>query len=100
VLDQVLRHALAVLAGPRLPGGAGALVEPEGGDDRLERTAVAQQGHDERDQFAGGLEPEEGRADGGGAGPPAGGAAIAAVGVPPMVPPSLPIRKQPPDIRT
>jgi hypothetical protein len=60
VLDQVLMHALAVLAGPRLPGRHRAFIQPEGGDDRLERAAVAQQGHDERDQLAGCLRRKKG----------------------------------------
>ena len=45
--DVMLVEALAVPAGPVPPGGDGPLVEPEGGDDGLQRAAVAEQGqHD------------------------------------------------------
>ena len=46
-------EALAVSAGPVLPVGDGALVEAEGGDDGLDRAAVAEQGDDADDQSAG-----------------------------------------------
>ena len=44
----VLMHPLAVLARAGQPGGHGALIDPEGRHDGLGRTAVAQQGQDER----------------------------------------------------
>ena len=46
----MLVDVLAVPAGPVAPVGDGPLVEPEGGDDRLERAAVAEQGEHEGDQ--------------------------------------------------
>ena len=48
LLDQVLMHPLAVLARAGQPGGHGALIDPEGRDDGLGRTAVAQQGQHQR----------------------------------------------------
>lgn len=50
-LDEVLVHPLTVLAGTGLPGSNGALIEPKGGDDGLNRTAVAQQRAHQRHQI-------------------------------------------------
>lgn len=81
LLHQVLVHPLAVRPGPRLPGGDGALVQPEGGDDGLERAAVAEQSQHQRHQVRSLLEPVEGRVPGRGEGP-----ATAPARVPPLLP--------------
>ena len=46
----MLVEELAVSAGAVAPVGDGPLVEPEGGDDGLDRTAVSEQGDDDGDQ--------------------------------------------------
>jgi hypothetical protein len=53
---------LAVLAGAQQPGRYGALIDPESGDDSLERTAVAEQREDDGHQLRGGPQPIERRA--------------------------------------
>ena len=69
--------SLAVPAGPVAPVGDGPLVEPEGGDDRLDRTAVAEQGDHDGHQVDGLLEAVERGVAGGGEGAAAGRAAVA-----------------------
>ena len=63
-------------AGPIAPIGDGPLVEAEGGDDRLDGTAMAEQGDHEGHQIDGLLEPVERGIAGGGEGAAAGGASI------------------------
>jgi hypothetical protein len=52
LLHQVGVDRLAVRPGPREPGRHGAFIEPEGRDNRLRRTAMAQQGQHERHLIA------------------------------------------------
>ena len=78
VLDHVLMHPLAVLAGTGQPGGHGALIQAEGGDDGLDRTAVAQQGQHHVSPRPPPLQAVEGRALGGREGLATGGAADSA----------------------
>jgi hypothetical protein len=59
LLDHVLLELLAMLAGTPQPGRYGALIDAEGRDDGLERTAVAQQGKDDGHQLCGGPQPIE-----------------------------------------
>src|SRR4051794_6867320 len=72
----MLVELVSVSAGPVPPVGDGALVEPEGGDDGLDGTAMAEECDDEGDQVGGDLEPVEGRIASGGEGPATDGAAI------------------------
>ena len=76
--DPMVVELAGVSAGPVAPVGDGPLVEPEGGDDRLDRTAVAEQGDHEGHQIGGLLEPVERGVAGGGEGPAAGRASVAA----------------------
>jgi hypothetical protein len=48
---QMVRYLLALGSGAVLPIRDGALIEPEGGDNGLWRTAPSQQGDDPHDQF-------------------------------------------------
>ena len=72
----MLVEPLTVAAGPIAPVGDGPLVEPEGGDDRLDRTAMAEQGDHEGHQIDGLLESVERSIAGGGEGAAADGASI------------------------
>jgi hypothetical protein len=51
LLDEVLRHLPAVPAGAGHPGGHSPRIQTKGGDDRLDRTAMAQQREDGRHQI-------------------------------------------------
>src|SRR4051812_1591557 len=75
----MLVEPLTVLTGPVAPAGDRPLVEPEGGDDGLDRAAVAEQRDHDRHQVDGSLEAGERGVAGGGEGPAAGGAAKAAL---------------------
>src|SRR4029078_12382969 len=61
------------------PVGGGPLVEAEAGNDRLDRTAMAEQGDHEGHQIGGLLEPVERGVAGGGESPAAGRASVAAL---------------------
>src|SRR4051812_48004880 len=74
--DNSLVKLLAMSPGPVPPGGDGALVEPEGGDDGLHRAAVAQQGDHDRHHIGRLLEAVVRGVAGGGEGPAAVGAAV------------------------
>jgi hypothetical protein len=77
LLDQVLMHPLAVLIRAGQPRGHGALIGPEGRNDGLDRTAVAQQSQDERHHVCARPQPVEGRVGGGRDGLTTGGTPIA-----------------------
>ena len=49
LFNEVFMHLLRVAPGPLLPVGHGALIEAEGGDNRLRRTAMHEQGQHQRD---------------------------------------------------
>jgi hypothetical protein len=51
LLDHRLMDLLTVLAGTPQPGGYGPLIQAKSGDDGLDRTAIAQQRQDGRDQI-------------------------------------------------
>ena len=74
--DPMLVELLTMAAGPIAPVGDGPLVEPEGGDDRLDRTAMAEEGDHEGHQIDGLLESVERSIAGGGEGATAGGASV------------------------
>ena len=76
--DPMLVEELAVSAGAVAPVGDGAFVEPEGGDDGLDRAAVAEQGDDDGDQVERLLQAVERGVASGGEGPAAGRAEVAA----------------------
>src|SRR5262249_27017431 len=75
--EVVLVDGLAVRTGLALPGGDGALVQPEGGDDGGQGAAVCQEGDDTEEQGGVLVQAEQGGARGGGEGLLAGGAAEA-----------------------
>src|SRR5207248_9137484 len=75
--DVVLMDASGGTAAPVPPVGDGPLVEAEGGDDRLQRAAVAEQGQHDGHQVGRLLEAEEWGIAGLGEGAVAGGAAVA-----------------------
>jgi hypothetical protein len=75
--DPMLVESLAVSAGAVAPVGDGPFVEPEGGDDGLDRTAVAEQGDDDGDQVERLLQAVERGVASGGKGPATGRASVA-----------------------
>src|SRR3712207_5058377 len=64
-LGDVFMEAPALVCPPVLPAGDGALVQPEGRDDSLSRTAVSQQDHYGYYQLVWLVHPVEGGAFGG-----------------------------------
>src|SRR3954454_6373529 len=74
--DPMLMEELTMAAGPVTPVGDGPFVEAEGGDDRLDGTAVAEEGDHEGHQVDGLLEPVERSIAGGGECATAGGASV------------------------
>src|SRR5947209_6721106 len=72
----MLMEPLAMAAGPIPPVGDGPLVEAEGGDDRLDRAAVAEERDHEGHQVDGSLQPVERGVASSGEGAAAGGASI------------------------
>src|SRR5512135_1171520 len=74
--DVMLVEALPVPARSIAPGGDGPLVEPEGGDDRLQRTAMAEQGQHDDHQLGRLLEAVERGVVSSGEGPITGGTAV------------------------
>ena len=77
--DPMVVELPGVAAGPVAPVGDGRFVEAEGGDDRLDRAAVAEQSDHEGHQVGGLLEPVGRGVAGGGEGPAAGQASVTAV---------------------
>src|SRR5512135_2923343 len=75
--DVVLMELLTVPARPVAPGGDGPLVKSVGGDDRLPRTAVAEQGQHDDHQFSRLLEAVVRGVVSGSEGPVTGGRAVA-----------------------
>src|SRR4051812_44765842 len=75
--DVMLMEVLPVPTSPIAPGGDGPLVEAEGGDDRLERTAMAEQGESYGHHLGRLLEAVERGVMGGGESSVTGGAAVA-----------------------
>src|SRR5262245_11411979 len=73
----MLVEALPMSARPIPPGGDGPLVEPEGGDDRLQRAAVAEQGQHDDHQLGRLLEAVERGVVSRGEGPATGRTAVA-----------------------
>jgi len=71
LLHQVGVDRPAVRPGSREPGRHGTFIEPEGRDNRLRWTAMAQQGQHERHLVGRAAQPVEGRARRGREGPPA-----------------------------
>src|SRR5918998_939749 len=65
-----------MLPSPIAPGGHGPLIEPEGGDDGLQRTAMAEQGDHERHHVERSLEAVQRGVAGGDEGLATGGTAI------------------------
>src|SRR5215217_6215363 len=78
-LDEVLMYPPALQAGFLLPAGDGALIEVEGGDDGLHRTAVSKQRHHREYQPLRLVYSVEGSTPALGEGPPATLAAITAL---------------------
>src|SRR5581483_6475614 len=70
-LDEVCVDAVPLRPGPRLPGRNGPLVQSEGRDDGLDRTAVGEQGHHRDHQLDRVVEAVEGGVAGGAEGLPA-----------------------------
>src|SRR3954453_13257795 len=77
--DPMPMELLSMAAGPIAPIGDGPLIEAEGGDDRLDGTAVAEQCDHEGHQIGGFLEPVERCVASGGEGAAASGASITPV---------------------
>src|SRR6516162_607632 len=73
----MLMEVLPVPAGPVPPGGDGPLVQTEGGDDRLQGTAMAEQGQHDDHPFGRFLKAVERGVMGGGERAVTGGAAVA-----------------------
>src|SRR6516162_2656319 len=73
----MLMEVLPVPAGPVPPGGDGPLVQTEGGDDRLQGTAMAEQGQHDDHPFGRLLETVERGVMGGGESSATGGATVA-----------------------
>src|SRR5262249_54887385 len=80
VQHMVLVEVQAVPAGPVAPGSDGPLVVAVGGNDRLERAAVAEQGQHDGHQVGRRLEPVERDISRLGEGAAAGRAAVASLG--------------------
>ena len=68
LLDQVLVNVLRVLRRTLQPARDGAFIQAKGGYNRLGRTAMCEQGQDNRDQIDGQMQAIERGAAGGGEG--------------------------------
>jgi len=77
VEDVMLVELLSMMTGTVPPGGDGAFVVAEGGDDGLEWASVAHQRENQSHQIGGDLEAIERGIMSGDKGTPAGGAAVA-----------------------